>query len=68
LHRILILIGTDYAIVRGDSEYGTPIAIWDMSLNDNFDEADADADSDADSGTNAESDSDADSDVVVLVV
>jgi hypothetical protein len=33
LHRILIRIGPEWKIVRGDSGYGTPLAIWEMLHN-----------------------------------
>jgi hypothetical protein len=40
---MLIRIGPDSTVVGGDSEYGTPIAIWEILHNSKFDDADADS-------------------------
>jgi hypothetical protein len=48
---MLIRIGPDSKIVRGDSEYGTPVAICEMLPNSKFaDETDETDDADADTG------------------
>jgi hypothetical protein len=36
LRPMLIRIGADCVFVRGDSEYGTPVAIWEMLHNSIF--------------------------------
>jgi hypothetical protein len=47
----MIKIGPDSKIVRGDSEYGTPVAIREMLHNTKFaDDTDETDDADADAG------------------